>query len=41
MNVRRRIRFPSIRTFFPQHFGRLDDPRLGFHHSALSEATVA
>lgn len=41
MNVRRRIRFPSIRTFFPQHFGRLDDPRLGFHHSALSETTAA
>ncbi|MEW5852473.1 MAG: hypothetical protein AB2A00_27040 [Myxococcota bacterium] len=37
----RRIPFPSIQEFFPRHFGLLDDPRLGFHHSALSVATVA
>lgn len=37
--VVRRVAFPSIRTFFPEHFGRLDDPRLGFHHTALSTAT--
>ena len=23
------------------HFGLLDDPRLGFHHAALSTATVS
>jgi hypothetical protein len=35
MKIRKRIPFPSIRHFFPEHFGRLDDPRLGFHHTAL------
>lgn len=30
----RRIDFPPIRRFF-SHLGVLDDPRLGFHHSAL------
>jgi hypothetical protein len=40
MRERRRVRFPSIREFFPQHFGHLSDPRLGFHHSALSAATA-
>lgn len=36
----KRVRFPPIQKFFPEHFGLLDDPRLGFHHSALSTATV-
>lgn len=35
MRVKKRIPFPPIRRFFPEHFGRLDDPRLGFHHTAL------
>jgi hypothetical protein len=35
----RRIDFPAIRDFFP-HLGRFSDPRLGFHHSALSTATA-
>lgn len=38
--LRRRVRFPSIRQYFPEHVSRLDDPRLGFHHTALSTATV-
>lgn len=33
--LHRRIRFPEIQAYFPKHFGRLDDPRLGFHHSTL------
>jgi hypothetical protein len=41
VRVVRRIAFPPIRRWFPQHFGPLDDPRLGFHHTALSTATVA
>lgn len=41
LRVLRRIPFPSIRRFFPEHFGRFDDPRLGFHHTALSTATCA
>jgi hypothetical protein len=36
----RRIPFPPIQDYFPKYFGRLDDPRLGFHHSALSIATL-
>jgi hypothetical protein len=40
MKVHKRIRFPSIRGFFPEHIGLLDDPRLGFHHTTLSTATV-
>lgn len=36
----RRIDFPPIRKFF-RHLGVLDDPRLGFHHSALSAASAA
>jgi hypothetical protein len=36
LTVERRIDFPPIRKFFPQHLSILDDPRLGFHHSALS-----
>lgn len=36
----RRVPFPSIRRFFPEHVGRLGDPRLGFHHTALSTATL-
>jgi hypothetical protein len=35
-----RVDFPPIRRFFP-HLGLLDDPRLGFHHSALSTASAA
>ncbi|MEZ4442035.1 MAG: hypothetical protein R3B72_52210 [Polyangiaceae bacterium] len=35
----RRVDFPPIRHFFG-HLGWLSDPRLGFHHSALSTATV-
>jgi hypothetical protein len=38
--VVRRVRFPSIREFFPEHMGRFSDPRLGFHHTALSTATL-
>jgi hypothetical protein len=30
----------SIRGFFPEHIGLLDDPRLGFHHTTISTATV-
>jgi hypothetical protein len=41
MTVHKRIRFPSIRGFFPEHIGLLDDPRLGFHHTTISTATVA
>ena len=40
MEVHKRIRFPSIRGFFPEHIGLLDDPRLGFHHTTISTATV-
>jgi hypothetical protein len=40
LEVVQRIRFPSIRKFFPE-LGRLHDPRLGFHHSTLSTATAA
>jgi hypothetical protein len=36
----RRVDFPPIRAFFP-HMGRLADPRLGFHHSALSTASAS
>ena len=35
LKLHKRVAFPPIQDFFPQHFGRLDDPRLGFHHSAL------
>ncbi len=38
--IAERIPFPPIREFFPEHLGRLDDTRLGFHHGALSAATV-
>jgi hypothetical protein len=37
----KRISFPSIRKYFPEHVGLLDDPRLGFHHSALSVTSVS
>ncbi|MCA9593538.1 MAG: hypothetical protein KC776_09520 [Myxococcales bacterium] len=40
LRVLRRIPFPPVRRFFPEHLGWLDDPRLGFHHSALSTATL-
>jgi hypothetical protein len=40
VRVVERVRFPPIRRFFPEHIGLLDDTRLGFHHSALSTATV-
>jgi hypothetical protein len=36
----RRVKFPSIRRFFPEHVSRLSDPRLGFHHTALSTTTL-
>jgi hypothetical protein len=36
----RRVRFPSLRKFFPAHLGPLADPRLGFHHATLTSATV-
>jgi hypothetical protein len=39
LEVARRVDFPSIRRFVP-HLSRLADPRLGFHHSALSTATA-
>lgn len=39
--VVRRVKFPSIRKFFPEHVGRFADPRLGFHHTALSTTSVA
>lgn len=35
MRVVKRVRFPAIRGFFPDHLGVLDDTRLGFHHSAV------
>jgi hypothetical protein len=41
MRLVKRVPFPSIRHFFPQHFGRLDDPRLGFHHTALRKHVPA
>lgn len=34
--VHRRIPFPPLRHYFPEHFGRLSDPRLGFHHATLT-----
>lgn len=40
MRELRRIDFPPIRKFF-RHLGVLDDPRLGFHHTALSAASAA
>jgi hypothetical protein len=40
LTVHKRIRFPPIRRFFPDHLSIFDDPRLGFHHSALSTSTV-
>jgi hypothetical protein len=36
----RRIRFPPIRRFFPKHISWWEDPRLGFHHSALCVNSV-
>jgi hypothetical protein len=39
LDLVRRVQFPPIRKFFP-HLGLLDDPRLGFHHTALSTATA-
>lgn len=35
----RRLPFPPIQRYFPQHFGPLDDPRLGFHHAQLCTTT--
>jgi hypothetical protein len=40
LRVVRRIKFPPVRRFFPEHLSLLDDTRLGFHHSALSTATL-
>ncbi len=39
--VANRIPFPPIQKFFPQHFGAFADPRLGFHHTALSTRSAA
>lgn len=36
LQLHKRVPSPSIQKFFPQHFGLLDDPRLGFPHSAAS-----
>jgi hypothetical protein len=41
LEVVRRIDFPPIRRFFPEHLGLLDDTRLGFHHSALCTGSAA
>jgi hypothetical protein len=38
--VVKRIPFPPIRQFFPEHMSIWDDTRLGFHHSALSTQTL-
>lgn len=38
--VVKQIDFPELRQFFPKHLGRFADPRLGFHHSALSVASA-
>ena len=38
--VIKRIPFPPIRHFFPEHLSIWDDTRLGFHHSALSTQTL-
>jgi hypothetical protein len=35
LELHRRVPFPSIRRYFPEHFGLPDDPRLGFHHTAM------
>ena len=40
MEVVKRIPFPSIRGFFPEHVGLFSDPRLGFHHTTISTATA-
>jgi len=39
--VAQTIDFPPLREFFPEHLGRFDDTRLGFHHSALSTSSVS
>jgi hypothetical protein len=40
LTVYKRVPFPELRTFFPEHFGRWGDPRLGFHHATLTSSTV-
>jgi hypothetical protein len=40
METVHRVKFPPIQRFFPARFGRLADPRLGFHHTALHTGTV-
>jgi hypothetical protein len=40
LRVVKRVRFPPIQKFLPRHFGPLADPRLGFHHTALSTRTL-
>lgn len=37
--LHRRVAFPPIQRTFPQHFGVLDDARLGFRHPALRVPT--
>jgi len=39
LEIVKRIPFPTVRAFLPS-LGRLHDPRLGFHHSALSTASI-
>jgi hypothetical protein len=34
LRVHTRVRFPPLSAFY-DHLGRLDDPRLGFHHATL------
>ncbi len=38
LTVHRRIAFPPMSSFY-KHLGPLSDPRLGFHHSVIREAT--
>ncbi|MBZ0119304.1 MAG: hypothetical protein K8H88_20100 [Sandaracinaceae bacterium] len=35
MKEHRRVPFPSLRKFFPEHLGPLADNRLGFHHATV------
>jgi hypothetical protein len=35
LSVHRRVPFPPLRRFFPDHLGFWDDTRLGFHHGTI------
>jgi hypothetical protein len=35
LRVHRRVPFPPLRRFFPEHFGVWADTRLGFHHGTI------